>query len=834
MRNFAFSVLLFLAMEGCVPKGEGLDFTGIGRGLSPLDSLGALFSYLSHRSGPAADTFRVLVAAELAYELVRLYPDSAYKIIQNHLPIVEKYQFNRGLHALHNSQAFLLVLQGHLDSARAILTDLEKNTYPYEISNTYNIIGIIHAYRSEYPEAMEYFKRAIEIREKIGDKRGLATSYNNLASTYFYRGEYNEALRFYEKSEQMRLSIRDEKGLGDCYNNIANIYYIQAQYPKALEYYQKSLRIREKLADRQALAALYNNISYLHNQQGDHSRAILYLKKAISIQEKINDKRGLCRSYDNLAQFYMETNMQDSSFFYFERAMRIQSEMGDKHTMATTYNNIANLYRNIHRYSEAIGYYKRAIQLQRQIHDLVGLAMSCKNVGSLYFELSQPQIAYDYLLQSVQIAREARALRVLKDALRHLSNVESQLAEGTLNFSLHKRALEHFRESAALKDSIYDEERIRAYERLKSQYEYEKRESALRAEQEKERLLAQAEIRQRETQRNFSLLALVLSIMGLGVLGYAFRVIYRQRASLKQTNKSLEETNGVLQVTIEALEDSNRVIQAQKEALAEKNEAVLSSITYARRIQEVILPSKERWQSLLPNSFLLYMPKDIVAGDFYWLEETSEHIYVGVADATGHGVPGAFLSLICISSLNKALLEEGLTQPKDILDRVKAIVSTHLAQHEAKLRDGMDIALLQLSKLNPLRITFAGANRPLWLFTAQDGFIEFTPIKQPIGYTEITRPYEEHSMTLPSDSSTMIYLFTDGLIDQMGGPQTKKLMAKRLREFLSTIIHFPLPEQRAALQGFLLQWKGEYPQTDDITCIGLRVEKQTVELLRPQ
>ena len=301
------------------------------------------------------------------------------------------------------------------------------------------------------------------------------------------------------------------------------------------------------------------------------------------------------------------------------------------------------------------------------------------------------------------------------------------------------------------------------------------------------------------------------------------KIIQAQAEELIAKNSELTTLNAELEATNKALSESYLTIQQQAKELAQKNEEILDSIRYAERIQRAILPSHEKWLRLLPNSFLFYQPKDIVAGDFYWLEETDHYIFLAVADATGHGVPGAFVSLVCASALNQALQQEGLNSPAAILTRAKTIVTQVLTQEGTHLRDGMDIALIRLEKNAPARLTYAGANRPLWIISHQKELIELPPTRQPIGFTDTEKPFEEHKIDLSSRLPAMLYAFTDGFIDQVGGPKGRKLMSKGLREILLEISHRPCPKQEDHLQRFFTVWKGEWPQLDDVTLIGVRL-----------
>jgi serine phosphatase RsbU (regulator of sigma subunit) len=446
---------------------------------------------------------------------------------------------------------------------------------------------------------------------------------------------------------------------------------------------------------------------------------------------------------------------------------------------------------------------------------------------------------------------------ILDNIYLNLAQTDSALAASGLTH-LWKSAYLHHRLYAAYKDSVLNEASIRKQAQLESQYEYDKKISLLKAQQEKERALAQAQLQRQKTEHNALLTILAVVLLALSTMSFYQILLRRKNRLIQQQAHQLELKNSELQSINQALTESNKIIQAQAEELssknaelttlnteleatnkalsdsyltiqkqaielARKNEEILDSIHYAKRIQQAILPSEERRHRLLPDSFLIYQPRDIVAGDFYWLEETDHYIFLAVADATGHGVPGAFVSLVCASALNQALQQEGLNSPAAILTRAKTIVTQVLTQEGTHLRDGMDIALIRLEKNTLARLTYAGANRPLWIISSQKELIEIPPTRQPIGFTDTEKPFEEHEIDLSSRLPAMLYAFTDGFIDQVGGPKGRKLMTKGLREILLEISHKPCPEQEGHLQRFFTAWKGEWPQLDDVTLISVRL-----------
>jgi tetratricopeptide (TPR) repeat protein len=736
------------------------------------------------------------------------------------------------------------------------------------IASSYNNIGAIHKAQGRYAEALEAFQKALTIRERIGDQQGIADCYNNIGNIHYDQGRYAEALEAFQKALIIRERIGDQQGIADCYNNIGNIHYDQGRYAEALESYQKALAIRERIGDQQGIAHCYNKIGLIHYDQGRYAEALESHQKALAIRERIGDQQGIADCYGNISNIYTSQGRYAEALEAYQKALAIFERVSNPWGMAACHNNIGNIHKaqgryaealeasqkalaifertsnpwgmaachnsigTIHaaqgRYAEALEAYQKALAIFERMGDLQGIAMSYNNIGTLHRVQGRYTEALEAYQKALAIAQPLGLQDELDDLYLNLAQTDSALAASGQNH-LWKSAYLHHRLYAAYKDSVRNEASIRKQAQLESQYEYDKKTSLLKAEQEKERALANAQLRQRETQRNLSLLALGTALIGLATFAILYRKIRQQRDliqkqsdEIQQKNLALEQYNAELKSTNQALEESNRIIQHQAETLLEKNEEILDSIRYAERIQRAILPSAEKWQRLLPESFLLYKPRDIVAGDFYWLEETEQYIFLGVADATGHGVPGAFVSIVCANALHKAVLEEGLESPAEILWRVREVVVSQLTQAREKVKDGMDIALIRFAKEDRSRAVFAGASRPLWIVSAE-GLLEVAGTRQPIGYVEEPKPFEEVELMLGSRAPAMVYAFTDGIVDQMGGPKGRKLLPKGMREWLLSLWNQPVAEQAKSLTALFETWRGERHQMDDVTMVGVRI-----------
>jgi serine phosphatase RsbU (regulator of sigma subunit) len=272
----------------------------------------------------------------------------------------------------------------------------------------------------------------------------------------------------------------------------------------------------------------------------------------------------------------------------------------------------------------------------------------------------------------------------------------------------------------------------------------------------------------------------------------------------------------------------NKIIEEQKHVVEEKNKEITDSINYAKRIQEAILPSRKSLNDNLKNGFVLYKPKDIVAGDFYWLETVNSInpniIYFAAADCTGHGVPGALVSVVCSNAISKALLEEGITETGKILDRTRELVIEKFSKSEENVKDGMDISLCRLD-ISTKKLQWSGANNPIWLIRKNGEGVhelfETKADKQPIGNYADIRPFTTHDIELKEGDS--IYVFTDGFQDQFGGEKGKKFKASKLKELLLSVQNEKMDDQKLLIDDTFEKWRGNLEQNDDVCLIGVKL-----------
>ena len=304
----------------------------------------------------------------------------------------------------------------------------------------------------------------------------------------------------------------------------------------------------------------------------------------------------------------------------------------------------------------------------------------------------------------------------------------------------------------------------------------------------------------------------------IGVLALSFKSM---RDSIHDLVQDLKDINANLENKVA---ERTKELKLQKDLMEEKNNEIVDSINYAERLQQAILPTINKMEEKFEDIFVLYKPKDIVSGDFYWMASKGSKVLIAAVDCTGHGVPGALVSVVGSNGLHRCIKEFDLSKPADILDRLTDIVIETFEADGTGVKDGMDIALCSLDRETNL-VEFAGANNPLWISKKNsndvEGIIEIKGDKQPVGAYEHRKPFTNHSIQLEKGDS--IYLFTDGFADQFGGERGKKFKYKPFRELIAKSSNLPMEQQRTSLDYSFEKWKGEFEQVDDICLIGVRI-----------
>ncbi len=636
-----------------------------------------------------------------------------------------------------------------------------------------------------------------------------AASINNFGYLKNSEGNILEALTLYLQSLKLMKSINHKEGMASTLNNIASIYAGQDDFDTALEYNQQSLEIAQENNDLEAQSISYTNLGALYDDMGDPEKALLYYERCLDLTKQLNDPSGTANALNNIAGIKEDKGeVQEAEAFYLE-AIELLSIESNEEGLAIVLNNLADLYWSQNNIQKAKYYAKEALVIAHRI-------------------------AYPSLLMSAY-------------------HTQFKINKQEQNWM---RALYSHEQYIAMRDSVKNDENTRAVLNRKFQYEYQiqaAKDSIARAEEnrihaaeimaekaEKERHILASENHKLEAEQqkkqNFILYGgLAILLLLAAFIFNRFKVTQRQNAIIASQKNEVES--------------QKQKIELQHQNLEAIHKEVSDSIAYAQRLQQAILPSGDDLNHHLKDGFVMYRPKDVVSGDFYWMQVLKDQVLIAVADCTGHGVPGAMVSVVCSNALNRSVKEFGLTDPAKILDKTRDLVIETFTLSGKEVKDGMDISLCALSKdydeSGTRHVSFAGANNPIWLVTLKTdlnqaklkenktvvgehkALIELRPNKQPVGLYETPEPFS--SQTLSVKKGEMLYLFTDGFADQFGGKTTsqfgngKKYKYKPLKQFILNMNALDMDIQQLRLEEEFELWKGDFEQVDDVCIIGIRL-----------
>ena len=654
------------------------------------------------------------------------------------------------------------------------------------MSSALNTQGISFHLRGNYEKALEYYEKSLKIKEEIGDKKGVSATYNHIGLNNFYQGNNEKALEYYEKCLKIDEEIGNKRGMGLTYNNIGILYSKHGNNEKAIEYYEKTLKIFEELGNKNGVGATLGNIGVIYADQSNYEKAIEYYEKSLKIFEEIGKKSAIGTHYDNLGVIYSDQGNLEKALYYFEKGLKIREEIGDKQGMGQSKNNIGGIYYKQGNYEKALEYHEKSLKICEEIGDKNGMGATYGNIGLIYKEQGNYGKALKYLLKSKKIREEINVISDLDEIAKALMEVYEKLGKP-------RKALENHKLYVTIKDSLAKmdaEEQLYKFE-IDKKYELEKQADSIKHADEI--ILHQAEAKTQKQRSNGLVLITIIILVSLAL-------VFTQLKKVKKGKLLVEERNLVIE---------------------EKQKEITDSINYAKRLQDGILVPFDLVQSWLSESFILFKPKDIVSGDFYWIEKVGDKIYFAVADCTGHGIPGALVSIICSNALSKSLQEDKISSPAKILDATRKLVEERFVRAADSIKDGMDISLCCLN-VKTKTITWSGAMNPLWIVKKDAKEIqELKPDRQAIGMVENPKPFTEHKIKLLVGDS--VYLFSDGYTDQFGGLKGKKYMKGKMKKFVLSLQNQSMQEQLVSFDKEFNSWKGNHYQIDDVCVMGVKV-----------
>ena len=668
----------------------------------------------------------------------------------------------------------------------------------------------------------------------ITDKQEKVNTLNVIAWNISYN-DFQQGIDYALKSVEEAKAINYPKGLSKAYNTLGTIYADLGMYDDALKFYNITIEINKEYNLKDGMASAYANIANIHAHLQNFQTAKEYFLLSNNEFKTLNRIDSKVKTDLSLSKVYKSLNQEDSAEYYLNEAFKsVKKNTTNIYLLANVFVFKAQSELAKHNYAETLLYLQEAEEKFTEVNSSYDLFQVYSIYGDLYYQQKKYNLAIKYYTIGLDKYSKNTTVTLKSNVYKGLS--DSYLAIG--NFAqAHAYQSKHI----LITDSINKENSNNRLLAMENAFKNER--SKLELDNLKNiNKLQEAEIEKQNSQK-------IAMAIGLSLMLLLAFFIFRSYKQKQKSNLLLEE----------------------------KNKEITDSITYAKRIQNAILPSDKTVKEYLPNNFVLYIPKDIIAGDFYWLEQIDENILFAAADCTGHGVPGAMVSVVCNNALNRTVREYRLINPAEILNKTREIVIQEFEKSDDDVKDGMDIALCSLRfdvqglKLNEPEtaalLQYAGANNPLWIVRKAPPFlpegegkphtsppqniglagessspsgrtkssrlwgehlrksgaelIEIKPNKQPIGKTDNPLSFTTHEIQLQKGDT--IYMFTDGFADQFGGQKGKKLMYKPFKNLLLSIQDKTMDEQKALLEKYFEKWKGSLEQVDDVCVIGVRV-----------
>jgi serine phosphatase RsbU (regulator of sigma subunit) len=642
-------------------------------------------------------------------------------------------------------------------------------------------------------KAYEYSQQMLKMSEKM-DKRHHADAYYYQGYLLLAQGKYDSAIIWCDKSIAIYKELNRLKDISQTYNQIANAYLEKPDLIKAVYYYQQSLLIKEKSGDEDGMSNTYANLGNVYNQMGNSLKAIEYFDKAAEMKKKLNDDYGYAACLSNKSAVLNRLEKYDEAINILQEAYTISNKIEDPALSSAILGNIGETYQFMKDLKNAEKYSLECLKIRLEIADSNDICYSYISLANIYADQGKYRKAAACALKAKAIAEKNNWMNSRYDSYHTLAKSYYQLGE-------YKYSADYFLLTKNVSDSLYNEQNSESINKMEAIYQTEKKDAELKLNSEKLKN-QQLEIERQNVLKLVFGIALVLSLL---VIFFVFRG-YQQK---KKANEIISE--------------QKQQVEFQKKMIEEKNKEVTDSIFYARRIQRALLTSETYIKKYVPECFVLYKPKDIVSGDFYWSLCKNDLFMLMTADCTGHGVPGAFMSLMGINLLNEITAEKNITTPDLVLNNLRSelIKALNPEDAEEESKDGMD-AVFYTINLKTLELQLACANNPIWIVRAGQ-LIETIPAdKIPIGKSPKEEvPYTLHKYQLQKDD--IIYSFTDGYADQFGGPKGKKFKYKQLQELLLNNAITNMDRQKTVLEKTIADWKGNIEQLDDILVIGIKV-----------
>ncbi|MCT4580500.1 MAG: SpoIIE family protein phosphatase [Flavobacteriales bacterium] len=701
-----------------------------------------------------------------------------------------------------------------LDSINRELKNTMEDTVRYQLLYKKNVF-----YRNinNYDSAIDVSNKIIQLSEQIGDRGLFARAYRIKAQNYNANKEYDKAVKTLKESIRL-LNESDTLEMAKAYDLLGRTIYISGDVAGSITSFFESSKYYEKLGTP---LSSYRALGIIYGQLNDLQKAFDYNQKVIQIALETEDYPSLARAYLSQGYQYKEMNKNALSIKASLKAVNIYVDTLNKPTasrLSLIYGNIAEVYLYYHEHNKdsvqiinpnflgikkldqaildtAEYYIKKSIEITELGNDQHHIYNANVRYGDFLFYQKKYNKALKYYLASYKICQGNSTM------LGNEVGVTSKLYQVYKVLGKNGRALKFYEQNVMLQDSLFNQDKQRELGKQEAKFEFEKQQAIEEEERAKQKALADAKAEKEKAvadEKARNQLIIIYSI-GFGMLLISvFSVLIYKRLRIAKKQQ--------------------RVISGQKKIIEKNRNEMLESIEYSKNIQQRIFPTIHEINNLLPESFIYFKSKDVVSGDFYWAHRKGDKTFFSVADCTGHGVPGAFMTLISLNIINSIILEKEVESTATVLEYLHERLKDKMSEKKGgQIKHGLDIAMCAYNHVTH-ELEYSGLHNPLYIIDPDN---ELTAIKGDNLFLGISENFNVSSHKKIIQPGTSVYMSTDGFPDQKGGEKGKKYYYSRLRNLLRIINSKPIEERSKILNQKFEEWKGDKEQIDDVCIMGV-------------
>jgi serine phosphatase RsbU (regulator of sigma subunit) len=734
-------------------------------------------------------------------------------------------------------------------------------------------LGDRHFTDNEIEPAIGYYLRAANIFERTGEERNLERAYYSIAGSYYIIEAYDKAAEYYREIYTM------EKDKPDSASKIKILEYMSItclrmnDYEQSKKYYNELLSLYKAKGDVNNTIRILSNLAGINKQIKDYKKSISLNNEILELYEGQKDTAAMSDILNNIGNSYLFIKDYNKAVESFRRSVYFAEKAGMKDTdIADLFINLGVCYQNTEDYQNSIYFLTKALKIRESEKKECEVGKLRNIIALLYYYKGDLYNAGVFSQNSVISARLCPDKTLLRDCYNTYSKI---LKAG----NDHINALDYYESYLKINDSLLLEQRMSDHELSNKRIAIEKTEKdlklqladenlkdlelkRLRLEQEKQAqelvlLKREKELELSEKERLKQTYELAIKKHEEEIQKVRIKDLEQQKALQESElkRKEAEEKERINEIKLLETENErqkearkravwmevliaiiaillftgfivtrkkNTVLANQKKEIEEKNAAITDSIKYAEKIQTAVLSPPDFMKNYFNDYFILFKPRDIVSGDFYWGMKKDGLSIVTAADCTGHGVPGAFMSMLGMTFLNEIVNNTDKLSTDLILNELRKNVKSALRQtgQEGETKDGMDIAIC-IVDYSKKTLQFSGAFNPLFLVKNKE-LIHVKGDRMPIGIHQTAEtPFTRHNIDIVKGDT--FYIFSDGYVDQFGGPEGKKIKLKRLQEIVLENYTKPMDKQKQILDKLFIDWQGDQEQIDDVLVIGVRI-----------